>query len=232
MSSFSLHAPLQTATNYLNFSTDIQQEASELVKERRLNSRSNDEIEESIDSRLDFRRGWPILAPLPLKVVHGDAASYFPNCDKHLSQIQLLLELQRVQPQGINIVHRIPLGATKGDESTATLFITVKHWGAGNSYMAVRDIRKYLASQDIHVAIEIIDERAQLFKTYPILPSETEVLYHWSRVRDLVTKKLDDIEAKWVSIILLRRGLDFSRDSCPANSRYLRPRCGQFKVVG
>lgn len=206
---------VKTATNCLNSSTVIpQEEASELLKKRRLNSRSDDEIEENIDSRLDFRRGWPTLAPLPLKVVHGDAASYFPNYDKHLSQIQLLLELQRVQPQGINIVHRIPLGATNADESTATLFITVKQ-GAGNSYMAVRDIRKYLASHDIHVAIEIIDERAQLIKTYAILPSETEVLYHWSRVRDLVTKKLDDIKTKWVSVTLLRRGLDLSRDSCP-----------------
>lgn len=39
-------------------------EASELIRKRRLNSRSDDEIEENIESRLPYRRGWPILAPL------------------------------------------------------------------------------------------------------------------------------------------------------------------------
>lgn len=81
--------------------------------------------------------------------------------------------------------------------------------------MAVRDIRKYLAAHDIHVAIEILDERAQRLKTYAILPTETDVLHHWSRVRDLAIRGLDDIGASWVSITLLRRGLDLTRDSCP-----------------
>ena len=188
--------------------------ASELIRKRRLNSRSDDEIEENIDSRLPYRKGWPILAPLPLETYHGDAASYFPNYEDHLTQIQLLLEIQRVQSKGINVVHRLPLAMNTTDETTATLFITVEG-NQGDLFMAVRDIRKYLASQDIHVAIEIMDERAIWIKTHPILPSETEVINRWNTLRDSLTLYLDNRNVAWVSVTVLRRGLALQRDSCP-----------------
>ena len=81
--------------------------------------------------------------------------------------------------------------------------------------MAVRDIRKYLAAHDIHVAIEIIDERALWIKTYPILPSETVAVQRWSLLWDPLTRYLDKVKVEWVSVTVLHRGLDLSRDSCP-----------------
>jgi hypothetical protein len=67
-------------------------DSSLFLDKRRLNRLSDDEIEENINSYLPFRRGWPTLAPLPLKIAHSDAASTFSNYDSHLCQIRLLLE--------------------------------------------------------------------------------------------------------------------------------------------
>lgn len=203
-------------TNVLpGLTSEPRRSISDLVQKRRLNSRSDDEIEENIDSRLSYRKGWPILAPLPLRIVYdGGAISYFPNRAKHIPKIELLLQLQRVEPRSIDIVDRVPFAAAKTDESTATLLITAEP-GTGNMFMAVRDIRKYLSSQDIHVAIELIDERAHWMRTYPVTSVEPATIESWKTMRNHVVDYLDESGIDWVSVNVLHRGLDMSKDLCP-----------------
>jgi hypothetical protein len=84
---------------------------------------------------------------------------YFPSKDHHFTRIRSWLQLQRVEATGISLVPSLAYGSMTKSMAGAMLPIWTKA-DSGNMFMAVRDIRKSLARHGIHIAIEIIDERA------------------------------------------------------------------------
>lgn len=207
----------EACRSLLTWTKDITAQARadiDLINERRLNSCS-DEIEENIDCRLSYRRGWPILAPLPLRHEYDLQSYLFPDSGKHIGKIWSLLEGLKPRQTLICVVHRAPYQVTETRASSATIFAAISNPNVESRHVAVREIRKNLASQDIHVAIELIDEGAMFMKTYSILPSETLTIQHWKNLHDRVTDYLDD-NIPWISIDVLHRGLDRSREKCPA----------------
>ncbi|EER44671.1 conserved hypothetical protein [Histoplasma capsulatum H143] len=193
---------------------------SEVARKRRLMSRSDEEIEDNIDIRLQYRTGWPKLAHLPLRTVSADNPdAFFPDQQTHISQIITILRAQQIAVSSITVVHRVPYGgdnSNKLDETTATLLVTTFPDGGHNSFVATREIRKYLNSHEIHVLIEIIDERALKPNIFPILPSDQELISIWNeRLKQATINILKASCLKVVSISVFRYGLDLDPKKCP-----------------
>jgi hypothetical protein len=182
---------------------------------RRLMSRSDEEIENEIDLRVSYRRGWPVLQVLPLGTIPlKDPSTYLPDYDEHLQHIRNILEGQRVRALSIQVVYRVHYETSKWDDDAVTLFIPAES-GIGNWYMAVRDIRKYLSKKAIDIAIEIIDPRAQRISTFAILPSDIHAIELWNgRLRDNVVNILELCGLQWISVNVFHRGLEDSREKC------------------
>lgn len=193
---------------------------SEVARKRRLMSRSDEEIEDNIDIRIQYRTGWPKLAHLPLKTVYeGNPDAFFPDRQTHISQIITILRAQQIPISSISVVYRVPYGgdnSNKLDETTATLLITTFPDSGYNSFVATREIRKYLNSHEIHVLIEIIDERALKPSVFPILPSDKELISIWNeRLKQATIDILKASCLKVVSISVFRYGLDLDPEKCP-----------------
>src|SRR5436190_13762773 len=187
----------------------------ELSNERRA-SRFDEELEASIDQRVSYRTGWPALQVLPLWTLPiKDPLMYLPDHERQIQIIRDILEEQRVRTSGIQVAHRLHYETSRPDDGTATLFITAES-GTGNWYMAVRDMRRHLAEQDVHISIEILDYRAQSLSMFPILPSHTDTFELWNGgLKDTFIKILGLSRKKWVSINILHVGLEETRDGCP-----------------
>ncbi|EDN03154.1 predicted protein [Histoplasma mississippiense (nom. inval.)] len=176
---------------------------SEVARKRRLMSRSDEEIEDNIDIRIQYRTGWPKLAHLPLRTVYeGNPDAFFPDRQTHISQIITILRAQQIPISSISVVYRVPYGgdnSNKLDETTATLLVTTFPDGDYNSFVAAREIRKYLNSHEIHVLIEIIDERALKPSVFPILPSDKELISIWNERLKQTT--IDILKASCLKVI-------------------------------
>ncbi|KAG5292219.1 peptidase family S64 domain-containing protein [Histoplasma ohiense] len=193
---------------------------SEVARKRRLMSRSDEEIEDNIDIRIQYRTGWPKLAHLPLRTVYeGDPDAFIPDQQTHISQIITILRAQQIPVSSIAVVYRVPYGgdnSNKLDETTATLLVTTFPDGGYNSFVATREIRKYLNSHEIHVLIEIIDERALKPSVFPILSSDKELISIWNeRLKQATIDILKASCLKVVSISVFRYGLDLDPEKCP-----------------
>ncbi|KAK2785440.1 hypothetical protein FQN53_007701 [Emmonsiellopsis sp. PD_33] len=189
----------------------------ELVQARELMSSTFTKLEKNIDTRFPGRRGWPRLPFLPVETfTEPDARVYFPRFNRRLPQILRLLTENKVEHKEIMVVHRVPVGSSRRDLKSATLFIQVDcEAKPENLYNLVGDIRKYLVAHHIHVSIEVIrpvryDEKLTVF---PILPSDTQIIDNWQKDwRARVTEYMNQVSLKWTSINVLGRAQKYSRD--------------------
>ncbi|KAK2812726.1 hypothetical protein FQN50_001054 [Emmonsiellopsis sp. PD_5] len=188
----------------------------ELVQARLMSSTPT-KLEKNIDTRFPGRRGWPRLPFLPVETfTEPDAMVYFPRFNKRLPQILRLLTENKVEHKEITVVHRVPVGSSRRDLKSATLFIQVDESAKQeNLDNLVGDIRKYLVAHHIHVTIEVIrdvryDEELEVL---PILPSDTQLINGWQeRLRPTVTEFMNQISLQWTSINVLGQKRGYSRD--------------------
>ncbi|PGH12168.1 hypothetical protein AJ79_04462 [Helicocarpus griseus UAMH5409] len=83
-------------------------------------------------------------------------------------------------------------------------------------YTITRDVRKDLASHNIHVTVEVIDVRGLSIRSFGILPSDLPTISAWNgHLQGTVIGYLDRINLEWTSLNVLHRGLGSTRDSCP-----------------
>jgi len=188
---------------------------SVLGKKRRFLSRSDEEVVEEMDMELEYRQGWPTLPTLPLLTEYGDVEEYFGEHFQaaHVPAIKFILDSQRVEPLMVLPCHRVHPGC-KPDELTATLLVLSKV-GSGSWFHAIKEIRKYLASQALDINIEFIDRRAYSgLSSFTILPSETIVISFWLEIREKIIAVLKSSGQPWSTIDVLHRGLGEIREEC------------------
>jgi hypothetical protein len=67
-------------------------------KKRRWQSRSDEEITQELDQRqASYRRGWPMLPPLPLiTILDGAKQAIGNNANMHLQSVNSILAAQRL----------------------------------------------------------------------------------------------------------------------------------------
>ncbi|KAI5301989.1 hypothetical protein KEM55_001370, partial [Ascosphaera atra] len=181
--------------------------------------RGEQDIEDQIDRRVTDRIGWPKLPVLHLwTCLDNNPTTHIPDYEKRLEYIKKILRARGVDPKQVTPCYRLPYGVTAKEASaaTATLLIVTEPDG-GDQFGAVRDIRKYLASHECHVCIEILDGKTFHIRTFPILPSETRLVRLWTHsLRNTLIKILDRSHRRWTSINFYHRGYENQREKCPA----------------
>ena len=175
--------------------------------------RSTEDIDARIDTRLSYRQGWPTLPALPL---YTAALAYhsFPNYETHLERVENILNAQGVGVSQVMVVHRVHY-QSQPDGSTATLTIVCKQ-GSTPWYLAIREIRRYLAGQGIDITIEFIDQRAyHNLSTFPIMPNDRDIIHRWhSTVESQVLNILRASGRPWAFLNVWRRGLEDTSNLC------------------
>lgn len=182
-------------------------------KKRRYQSRSDEEIESEMDNRgLNYRHGWPQLPPLPVQTFIQGASLAVHNAPQHITRVQNILAVQRIQTYDVYFAYRVPNDAKHDEpvEAFLTLVVTVNTSMSVTFVAPIIQLRQYLKSQEetTDLFIELIDYRAidGLF-TIPISHKDTAVLDSWDHVGSLVTSEISGFHEKWLSIEVLHRGL-------------------------
>lgn len=189
------------------------------MAQRRNMGLSRAEIERQIDTRVPSRTAWPKLPALQLwSCLQGEPAKYVPNHSFHASQVRIMLGQRHIKAKSIILCHRIPYGssAKDTDATTVTLHIVTQP-NVNDITSLVCDIRRYLAENGDHIAIEVWDGRAANAHRFPILPSDYDVINSWYKggLRDKILDVLDRARLGWVSLSVYRMGEDERRDRCP-----------------
>lgn len=189
-----------------------------VVAKRHRMSCADNHIAQQIDERVPYRTAWPRLPVLHLwSCLEGDPESYFPNYEQIALHVQTLLKKHGISVQSIIPCHRLPYSAdaSSASENTVTLLIATAP-NPRHTRPAITDIRKYLASMDIQVAIELVDGRTVQKRTIAIAASDRESIDRWNGwLRDDLVRKLDSCGQEWISLGLYHRGLEEERSRCP-----------------
>ncbi|KAI5284645.1 hypothetical protein KEM54_001177 [Ascosphaera aggregata] len=193
-------------------------EVESLMRKRRTMSLGDADIEAQIDTRIPYRTGWPKLPVLHTwTCLEGNPMKYIPDFDKVVDKVKSILRSRNLNTREIIACHRLPYGveAKEANAATATLLITTDFDG-GNYFRATRDIRKYLASRNLHICIEVLDRRTFKIRTFAVLPNEKKIVDLWAKGlrNDLITV-VSRSNLKWTSISLFHRGLESTREKCP-----------------
>lgn len=194
-------------------------QAEMLMRKRRTMGLGDADIEHQIDTRIPYRTGWPKLPVLHTwTCMEGDPKKYIPEYDKVADKVRSILRKRNLNSRDIIACHRLPYGveSKEANIATATLLI-ITDFDGGNYISATRDIRKYLASRNLHICIEILDRKTFKLKTFAILPSEKKLVERWGHgLRNDLIAILTHSGLKWTSISMFRRGYESTREKCPA----------------
>ncbi|KAH7410433.1 hypothetical protein DE146DRAFT_605029 [Phaeosphaeria sp. MPI-PUGE-AT-0046c] len=188
-------------------------------KKRRYQSRTDEEIEAEMDNRgLNYRYGWPLLPPLPVKTTRSGAMQAVHNAAGHLDKVQDILHLQRMHSAVAYFAYRVPNNASHDETNEAflTLVAAVDTTVPGTFVAAVIQLRQYLKTQEDtrDISIELIDHRAidGLF-TSIIRHNDTAILEAWVEISNIVETEISNFQERWLGLQLLRRGLTENRCS-------------------
>ncbi|KAI5301643.1 hypothetical protein KEM56_001505 [Ascosphaera pollenicola] len=194
-------------------------EAEMLMRKRRTMGLADADIEQQIDTRIPYRTGWPKLPVLHTWTCQeGNPMKYIPNYDKIVDRVKTILRKRNLPSRDIMACHRLPYGveAKEANVATATLLI-ITDFDGGNYFLATRDIRRFLASMDIHICIEILDRRTFKLRTFAVLPSEKKLVELWTHgLRNDLINILSHSKMQWTSLSLFHRGYENTREKCPA----------------
>src|SRR5436190_4378165 len=190
--------------------------SSDKGKNRRFPSRSDEEVLEEMDVRLDYRIGWPKPLPvLPLQLTAvNDESKFLPNSEAVRTYIRDVLDAQRIDRAAYHFVlayrHRFEVPPT--DDKDLTIVIPCRRL-EGSWLHALKDIRKYLSQKTIHYRIEFIDFEAANPRILNILPNHPILKlwddHHRAKVHSIIEGTC------WQSLNLFHCGLAETREECP-----------------
>ncbi|XP_014557163.1 hypothetical protein COCVIDRAFT_97721 [Bipolaris victoriae FI3] len=196
-------------------------EQSQRIKKRRYLSRSDEEIQDEMDKGgLSYRAGWPNLPPLPVDTIFTDAFKLVPDASKRIQDAVDILETQGVSNGVRGFAFRVPRDAPDDDDLSPylTLLCPIDMRKSSNIVVhAITRIRsefkKHEAAQVIQ--IEFIDYRAlDSLRNFPIHHNDSDIAKKWEGVVLPVILELLK-EHEWLSLEMLRRGLDDTPKECP-----------------
>ncbi|KAL9093901.1 MAG: hypothetical protein Q9165_003824 [Trypethelium subeluteriae] len=172
-----------------------------------------------MDRRLSYRRGLPLLKPLPLltESIRDDRAltGEYSKWD-FLDKVAGILREHHVNYHYADLVRRFHAGETNPEAKNLTLFVdgvlgesSINDWDH-----AVQELRNFLNESHLeHIFVEILDHRTNATSSFAI----NEELYPHDIVESLYTSvqlHLSDLDLNWTTMTLLYRGHSHS-DLCP-----------------
>jgi len=182
-------------------------------RQRRLLSRSDEEIEREMDnSGISYRLGWPKLPHLPLNTI--PAHTQLENEETCLSTVARILVESSVTFQEAFFAIRAPLWASKQSQAMfLTLVILVDTESNIEMFMhnAIKKIRHYLKTPGMgaeELSIELIDFRAiDDLCSIPLGPQDKDIVEKWPDILDAIIAKLTELHQQWLVIELCYRRL-------------------------
>ncbi|KAK2748870.1 hypothetical protein FQN55_004012 [Onygenales sp. PD_40] len=183
-------------------------------KKRRLLSRSDKEIIDEIDYRVDYRTGWPKPLPvLPLVVTRlPDESSIVDNLEEIEAYIATILEAQRIQWRGRFYFAYLHKPRTEPSVEDISLVVNSPQ-SAPSWVIALKEIRKYFMKKDIHYRIEFRNHDLLNPSTLTILP-DNPIVDLWNEF--YMEKVLAVIKnTAWQSVNVFHCGFGATREECP-----------------
>lgn len=187
---------------------------SNVAKNRRFLSRSDEEILDEIDARVDHRMGWPKPLPvLPLNLITiYDEAKYIPNLGEVREAIRNILDTQRIAwYDRFYLAYHHPFG-TRPTESDITYIIQCRKENIPWIH-ALKEVRKYLSGRNIHYRVEFIDFEAANPRRFNILPGDPIVNLWSSYYKAKIINTIKD--TAWQAVNVFHCGHGTKREHCP-----------------
>ncbi|KAN0075795.1 hypothetical protein V8E54_007065 [Elaphomyces granulatus] len=187
------------------------------AKERRMRSRSDEEVIDELDLRLPYRMGWlrslPVLPVQQTPVV--DVSTYVQDHASVYRRIQTnICDAERVKYRfgSPRLVFRYSYDDEIPSAEDVTLLLDCEvseiSW-----INAVKEIRKCLCHKGLHFRIEFFDSSAARRINHVIYPDDAVVSQWKSQYQTLVLSKIED--KKWQTVNVFRRGSSTERSKCP-----------------
>lgn len=169
---------------------------------------------DEIDDRLPYRQGWPLLPVLPVVTSHNNVPKALSPSSEHIAEFRKILKKAKVEVFGFEVVQRSNPGKPI-DKFTLTLCIRSNVSNNDTWPDAISALRSYIQSNDIILAIEIIDHRIfHGLYTLPILDTDKGVTGVVKRKRHGIIRILNDSGESWTSLECYYRGFGNMREYC------------------
>ncbi|KAI9712826.1 MAG: hypothetical protein M1820_001448 [Bogoriella megaspora] len=168
-----------------------------------------------MDRRLSYRRGSPLLKPLPLltkRAFTGLGSTAENSRAVLLPKIASILREHNVRYHSVDLVHRFHDDETTPEPQDVTLFIDgdLEKSSINNWDVAVQKLRNFLDESHLEqILVEMLDYKRNVTSSFAI----TNELYPHGTVESLYTSVklyLKDLGLKWTTITLLYRGTELS----------------------
>jgi hypothetical protein len=169
--------------------------------------------DDSIDTRLPYRIGYPKLPVLPVKGLSPveDWDTYIPHFIYYGKHIRQILERHKVHFCNFRLEHRFNDGYEYNEDlPTILILASFKPTSRDTIYnhgwiQGVREIREFLHAAEIYNPVELIDPKAYSDALWPspILPSDHEII---EESKEIVPDVLQAISKQdWVSVDVFHR---------------------------
>jgi hypothetical protein len=183
------------------------------AKERRIMSRSDQEIIDELDVRLPYRMGWP--KPLPVLPVRQTPilgeTEYAAKFSSVARGFQAILDAERIHGSP-RLVFRHSYEEKVPSEEDVTILVDCKV-GAISWLNPLKEARKLLARHEIHFRVEFLDSDIPSRFNHAISPNDPIAsewkLHNRARVLSVVE------EADWQTVNVFRRGNSHEPSECP-----------------
>lgn len=167
----------------------------------------------------DYRVGWPVLAPLPVKTIKFRGLSdLISNLTDIMDRVQTILETRRIDSEEPLFALRLPKHM-QSDDPEADEYLTLVvptdmiHDGS-KAKEAVVELRAALKKKEFHIRIELIHHAVVKDRiTFPISPFAHYVRSKWDTLADSVIGVLSPSD--WIGVELLHRGIVPDINYCP-----------------
>lgn len=184
------------------------------ANQRRLLSRSDEEIFDEIDERVPYRLGWPLPLHMPpvRTISTQDDNKHIPDFDSVKQEIRTILDSSRVT---LHYDPFIGFRSSKGQEPTEDdLTVVIPCEKEESPWMRpLMEIRKALKIKDINCRIEMFDFNLANRISHTVLPTDPIVSLWANSLRSKVLPIIRDSD--WQSVNVLRRGISANRVDCP-----------------
>ena len=176
---------------------------------------ASDNLSFSVDTRLPYRQGSPLLLVLPVHTSRDHIPKTLLSNSAHLLNFRTILAEHKVSIHEIEIAHRFNPGTPIGKE-TLTLCVQSDVSCSEKWVGAIHALRAYIAEEALTLIVEILDHR--IFKglfTLPILSYDSISPFLHKRKHGIV-KTLNESGEEWTSLEFFYRGLGPTRNECKA----------------
>lgn len=179
-------------------------------------SRSDEEVIEELDSRLDYRIGWPKPLPvLPAKLtwIH-DQSTYLEGAETVRKTIQNICIANRIALElgSPHLAFRYHYDKTPTAEDI-TIIVDCRKGSEVSWITAAKEIRKFLKKQDIQYRFELVDLQLCTPHTHTILRNEPIVSDWTNNFKEQIMSVIR--KGNWQTVDVFHRGWSSKRDECP-----------------